>query len=89
MTENNGKTIDVLCCITPEGQLVYAWDRESAEQVTKDWRESLTDKERKAHDEARTTGGFVQIRMLRSDWDKLELTAWQSQGPLTVPVSDP
>lgn len=71
---NKPETVDVIFCISPDGQLTYAWDSDTAAKVGGLWRESLTVEQRKEHKAAGTTGGFIQVRMLEADFYKLEMT---------------
>lgn len=68
------ETVDVVFCIAPDGEIAYAWDNDSAAEVGGVWRESLTVEQAKEHEAAGTTGGFIQVRMLKTDFDKLEMT---------------
>ena len=74
LEDSNIETKNLIFCIAPDGSLTYAWDSDSAAEAAKIWREGLTDEQRKAHEDAHTMGGFILVRMLKSDFDKLEMT---------------
>lgn len=77
------ETIDVLCCVTPAGQVVYTTDDADARRVGRNWRAGLTVEQRAQHEAAHTMGGFVQIRMLREDYERIPAT--NESARLTAP----
>ena len=71
------ETVDVIVCIKPDLCFAYVWDDEMARDVANDWRDGLTDEKRALHDAARTTGGFIRVRMLKSDFDSIDMTPYK------------
>lgn len=71
-------TIELIACISPDGHLAFAWDIASARDHCNDWRENQPDEKRDLHQAGNTYGGFVQIKMLRADWDAMNMTSPQS-----------
>lgn len=68
------ETIEVLCCITPSGDFLFAHNLDTADRVTKNWRAALSTERRQQHEAAGTYGGFVKIRMLKSEYEGIPCT---------------
>ena len=72
------ETIEVLFVMPPDGN--HAWlpvEKGVSEDFFKRWRESLTDEQRADHEGSGTLGGVMQIRMLKSDYDKIPMKHWE------------
>jgi hypothetical protein len=74
------ETVFVLACILPTGRVVFAWDSESAHRVIKHWKDGLSPDEALKHKEAGTLGGFVQVKMLKADFDAIDMAAYPEVG---------
>lgn len=73
MTEKP-ETIEILACITPGGDFLLAHNTETIENVSRNWWTSRTDEQKAQHKAAGTFGGYVRIRMLKSEYDAIPCT---------------
>jgi hypothetical protein len=64
---NGDEVLDVLCCVMPDGSTTFCLTHEEIEPAILAWKSQHWTPERNA---GKVCGGFVQMRMLRSDYER-------------------